>query len=182
MKFLSENSDFMNICVCNNLNVMGLITLKLCTCCGSIAVDVCTNVIMIGRDFSCGNYKQILFLKTFYLDSLSETVIRSLFHKQFQLITQGSCVYMPSQWEMPLQCSGISHWLGANTKWSLIIEILEQKVCCFLVLNIITRSGYNFAHVTTAQLSCVDWWSDWLIKNIIQVKRIFTKLWLWAQI
>ena len=29
-------------------------------------------------------------------------------------------VYVPSQWEMTLQCNIISHWLGAYTKWSLI--------------------------------------------------------------
>ena len=28
-------------------------------------------------------------------------------------------VYMPSQWEMMLQCNVVSHWLVANTKWSL---------------------------------------------------------------
>ena len=28
-------------------------------------------------------------------------------------------VYAPSQWEMPLQCNVIYHWLDAYTKWSL---------------------------------------------------------------
>ena len=28
-------------------------------------------------------------------------------------------VYVPSQWEMALQCNAISHWLGAYTEWSL---------------------------------------------------------------
>ena len=26
---------------------------------------------------------------------------------------------VPSQWEMPLLCNGVSHWLGANLEWAL---------------------------------------------------------------
>ena len=29
-------------------------------------------------------------------------------------------VYAPSQWEMPLECNVVSHWLGAYMKWSLL--------------------------------------------------------------
>ena len=28
-------------------------------------------------------------------------------------------MHVPSQWETTLQCNGVSHWLGAYTKWSL---------------------------------------------------------------
>ena len=34
---------------------------------------------------------------------------------------RGHFVYAPSQWETTLQCNVVSHWLGAFTKWSLIM-------------------------------------------------------------
>ena len=30
---------------------------------------------------------------------------------------RGHCVHAPSQWEIMLECSIISHWLGTYTKW-----------------------------------------------------------------
>ena len=39
-------------------------------------------------------------------------------------------VYVPSQWEMTLQCNVISHWLGAYTKWSLIYPKAKQTPLC----------------------------------------------------
>ena len=36
-------------------------------------------------------------------------------------------VYAPSQWGMMLQCKTISHWLGANTKWSLCLQVIHQE-------------------------------------------------------
>ena len=36
------------------------------------------------------------------------------------VIKQDPSAYVPSQWEMALQCDAISHWLGAYTEWSLI--------------------------------------------------------------
>ena len=38
-------------------------------------------------------------------------------------------VYVPSQWET-LLCNVVSHWLGAYTKWSLVIEIICISVKC----------------------------------------------------
>ena len=34
-------------------------------------------------------------------------------------ITRDHFVYVPSQWEMMLQCNVLSHWLGPYTKWFL---------------------------------------------------------------
>ena len=33
--------------------------------------------------------------------------------------------FVPSQWEKTLHCNVISHWLGAYTKWSLILSFLD---------------------------------------------------------
>ena len=33
-------------------------------------------------------------------------------------------VYAPSKWETKLHCNVISHWLGAYTKWSLLVEVM----------------------------------------------------------
>ena len=37
-------------------------------------------------------------------------------------------VYALSQWETTLQCNVASHWLGAYTKWSLLIDIVTPTL------------------------------------------------------
>ena len=44
--------------------------------------------------------------------------VTSLLHQTNDFIRADSR-FAPSQWEMPLQCNGISHWLGANLDSSL---------------------------------------------------------------
>ena len=45
------------------------------------------------------------------------------------LVKQGAreaaaVVYAPSQWGTTLQCNVVSHWLGAYTKWSLLLKLI----------------------------------------------------------
>ena len=35
-------------------------------------------------------------------------------------------VNVPSQWETTLQCNVVSHWLGAFTKWSLLLQYMQS--------------------------------------------------------
>ena len=44
------------------------------------------------------------------------------------MICRGHFVYVPSQWEMTLQCNVVSHWLGAYTKCSLGLWALTYSV------------------------------------------------------
>ena len=45
-------------------------------------------------------------------------------------------VFVPSQWEMPLHCNAVSHWLGAYTKRSLhrMIMLLSEDHILFTIL------------------------------------------------
>ena len=36
-------------------------------------------------------------------------------------------VYAASQWETALQCTAVSHWLSANTEWSLLLCYLPRN-------------------------------------------------------
>ena len=44
-------------------------------------------------------------------------------------------VYALNQWETTLQCTVVSHWLGAYTKWSLISLIMLQGISAFPTCN-----------------------------------------------
>ena len=54
----------------------------------------------------------------------------------------GNCrdpfVYLPSQWELTLQCNVGSHWLSACTKWSL--NWYNWTFCCGIFKSPATRS------------------------------------------
>ena len=39
-------------------------------------------------------------------------------------------VYAPSQWEFALHCNDISHWLGADTEWSLLLTRYMLSFTC----------------------------------------------------
>ena len=47
-------------------------------------------------------------------------------------------VYVPSQWEMALQCNAISHWLGKYTEWSLFPLGTLRLLC-----NMVVSSKYS---------------------------------------
>ena len=44
-------------------------------------------------------------------------------------------VYVPSQWEMALQCNAISHWLGKYTEWSLFPLGTLRLLCNMVVFS-----------------------------------------------
>ena len=56
-------------------------------------------------------------------------------------------VYAPSQWEMTLQCNVVSHWLGAYTKWSLVLLSEPHRGCSnTTTLNNLTLYGVLLYH------------------------------------
>ena len=40
-------------------------------------------------------------------------------------VIRGHFVYAPDQWETMLHCNVVSHWLGAYTKWSLEMMLMQ---------------------------------------------------------
>ena len=59
-------------------------------------------------------------------------------------------VYAPSQWEATLLCNVVSHWLGANTKWSLEQSRLEAMTHTW-------RHRYDSAHTVLAMRKGFSW-------------------------
>ena len=63
-------------------------------------------------------------------------------------------VYAPSQWETTLQCNVVSHWLGAFTKWALLLDYngyfsITGMVCVVMLLIV-----NHFLHL------CVYFWKQ----------------------
>ena len=58
--------------------------------------------------------------------------------KQWYVNLRDHFVYVPSQWEM-LHCNGISHCLGANTKWYPELTVIDNKE--FLVCSMACLPG-----------------------------------------
>ena len=54
------------------------------------------------------------------------------FHRDF---------HAPSQWEVTLHCNVASHWLGASTKWSLVLLLVTKS----------SVSINNWYHITCVQ-------------------------------
>ena len=54
-------------------------------------------------------------------------VYPSLIHWR-HLILKDHFVYAPSQWGTALQCTVVSHWLGAYTNWSLILALSHLHI------------------------------------------------------
>ena len=85
------------------------------------------------------------------------------FELQKSPISRDNFVYVPSQWEMMLQCNIVSHWLGAYTKLSLHIlpsfcvlvfwgKILpySKKCCC-------TRTRLAVMSYNRSWIPCPIW-------------------------
>ena len=79
-------------------------------------------------------------------------------------------VNVPSQWDMVLHCNVISHWLGANTKWSL----RHSGHCLIFIMGIHTEveghilvkwpQGTIGCHT---DLWCQQWQQSWHHNNSI---------------
>ena len=46
---------------------------------------------------------------------------RKIEHSVVLWYCRDQSIYAPSQWETSLQCNNVSHWLGAELDWSLIL-------------------------------------------------------------
>ena len=71
-------------------------------------------------------------------------------------------MYEPYQWETTLQCNLVSHWLGAYTKWSLVMSIIPHKIfpsfgcvlfCSRLVFCLLLWVSSDYAQPITGQVT-----------------------------
>ena len=69
-------------------------------------------------------------------------------------------MYAPSQWEATLQCNGVSHWLGANTKWSLEQSRLETMTHTWC-------HRYDSAHTAFAMRKGFSW--TFIVMMILEI-------------
>ena len=53
-------------------------------------------------------------------------------------------VYEPSQWETTLQCNVVSHWLGAYTKWCLMLHVENDSMdgCVVTMIYVIWKRSF----------------------------------------
>ena len=87
-------------------------------------------------------------------------------------------VYVPSQWEMTLQCN-ISHWLGAFTKWSLIMYLLRAVTLYCIASQI--RIISCLLHVTTRHeifFNFPDFLTFGVRKEILTSEQIMQSLYM----
>ena len=73
-------------------------------------------------------------------------------------------VYLPSQWEMALQCNAISHWLRTYTEWSLVIHDVFPRTTSLtnFLLRWPIRTRSKWALVCTEERSIVIVWTSYL--------------------
>ena len=59
-------------------------------------------------------------------------------------IMHGYSVYGPSQWQTTLHCNVNSHWLGAHTKWSLMMwkKFMQYNLISSLLFSQISPEAY----------------------------------------
>ena len=64
--------------------------------------------------------------------------------------TRDQSVCAPSQWETTLQCNVVSHWLAANTKWSLNRHwkrhVILTKFSSLVATDVNVSFWHNFYH------------------------------------
>ena len=83
------------------------------------------------------------------------------------------CVYAPSQWEMTLYSNVISHWLGAYTKWSLVVGKMLLIFFGFRCINNAILQLWDACYSTRPHCRNVFFESHWIIYHHTHAKIKF---------
>ena len=87
------------------------------------------------------------------------------------LLCRDYSVYVPSQWEMVLQCNTISHWLDAYTEWSLL--------CVFWMILTVLYQSYIYKRHTTALLPVWNIWGHLrVLSDLGLISIMFNFIWI----
>ena len=119
---------------------------------------------------SQGSYKNFSIAISTQGSLLSTPLLRPMV---YQWLTRDHFVYAPSQWETTSQWNISSHWLGAYTKWSLLLQdcgnssalVVELPQSCTVTLKyeyIGTRNSHICFYISFPFDSSVGHYHKWI--------------------
>ena len=79
-----------------------------------------------------------------------------------------------------MSSTGKKAWLGPETYFTKVREIIIQNVCCSYLANICLISSQLCTCHDSWVVTCANLWPDRIIKIIITAMIIFTKFQLWT--